>query len=360
MDRVIYLKDKKRKSNNNIFFKKYPNMIIYSGIFNKLYKGEIYNPPFFNVIISEYIMNNIEIKMLWNMLLSNGYLIILKSNAKFFNKSQFKENKDFIIIKKDTPYINIIYDKSRIIDFMIIGVQKGGTSAAMTNLEKHHNIHIPFEEIHYYENDWFEYNLEKYKSKFDYTKKLVGEKDPNIIFMPHIYPLIQKLNPYIKMILFLRNPIDRAYSAWYMFNTKYVNSKDNLMSFEDSMKNELNNRIDEPLNYRVSNSHYLQRGLYYKQIKELLRYFPRENVYICLSEKVINEMDVEYKKIYDFLNIEYPKEDLNYEKRFVGTYDIKDKNNDISNSFYKKLVKFYKDDVNKLEKEILGYKTNWF
>ena len=115
MDRVIYLKDKKRKSNNNIFFKKYPNMIIYSGIFNKLYKGEIYNPPFFNVIISEYIMNNIEIKMLWNMLLSNGYLIILKSNAKFFNKSQFKENKDFIIIKKDTPYINIIYDITTIL-----------------------------------------------------------------------------------------------------------------------------------------------------------------------------------------------------------------------------------------------------
>ena len=71
-------------------------------------------------------------------------------------------------------------------------------------------------------------------------------------------------------------------------------------------------------------------------------------------------MDTEYKKIYDFLDISYPKEEINYEKKLVSSYDTKDKKNDITPSFYKKLVNFFKDDVKKLEKEILGYKTNWF
>lgn len=352
------------------FTKLFPDLMIYSNSFDNLYKGRVYNPPFFNIIIYIDKTNKGDrVKMLFNMLLSGGYLIILKSGLHFdinieesqrYTLKEYDKNKKYVVIRKNKPIIHILNNKQRIIDIMIIGVQKGGTSAAMTNLEKHPSLNIHYDEVHYYENDWIQYDLEKYKSKFDYNKKLVGEKDPNVIFMPHILPLIQQMNPYLKMILFLRNPIDRAYSAWHMFNTKYISSKDVLKSFEDKINEELDYRINEPLNYRISNSHYLQRGLYYKQIKELLRYFPRENIYICLSEKVINEMESEYKKIYDFLDIEYPKENINYEKKCVGIYNSKDKNSDISPEFYKKLVKYYENDVKQLEKEILGYKTNWF
>ncbi len=353
------------KKDIDFFKKKYSNMMIYSGNFSNLYNGFIYNPPFFNIIIytchikKENTFNTFL--MLLNMLLSDGFLIILNTDLELKNyKLKNYELKNYIIIKKNKPTIHILNNKYRIIDLMIIGVQKGGTSAAMTNLEKHPDINIHYGEIHYYENDWIKYNLSEYKSKFDYTKKIVGEKDPNIIYMPYLFPLIQQINPYIKMILFLRNPIDRAYSAWYMFSTKYVNGQDTLKSFEEKIINELEYRIDEPLNLRIANSHYLQRGLYFKQIKELLKYFPRENIYICLSEKVINDMDNEYKKIYDFLDISYPKQNINYEKRFIGQYNLDDKKNDISSSFYKKLVKYYQEDVKNLEKEILGYKTNWF
>ena len=53
-----------------------------------------------------------------------------------------------------------------------------------------------------------------------------------------------KLNPYLKMILVLRNPIDRAYSEWHMFNqeTKYVKNTGNFKSFEESINDELNLR----------------------------------------------------------------------------------------------------------------------
>ena len=345
MDKIIYLYNSTKDKNNVFFQKEYQNIMLYSGGLEELYNAKVYNPPFYNIIICSYkIKNDHYIKMLWNMLLSNGFLILLECCIHFFDETQFnikKYNKKYIIIEKTQPKINIFYNKSRIIDFMIIGVQKGGTTAAMENLEKHPDIHIPDEEIHYYENDWTKDTIEMYKNKFDYSKKLVGEKDPNIIFMPHIYPLIQQINPYIKMILFLRNPIDRAYSAWYMFHTKYFSSKNDLKGFQDEMEIEMSERINEPLNYRISNAHYLQRGLYYKQIKELLRFFPRENIYICLSEKVINEMDTEYKKIYDFLDISYPKEEINYEKKLVSSYDTKDKKNDITPSFYKKLVNFF-------------------
>ena len=42
----------------------------------------------------------------------------------------------------------------------------------------------------------------------------MGEKTPDLINLESTFPLIQSVNPYIKLILILRNPIERAYSAW--------------------------------------------------------------------------------------------------------------------------------------------------
>jgi hypothetical protein len=348
------------ENNNELiqFSNIFKNLLTFYGDVYSAYYGNVYNPPFFNVLI--YTSNNKKKEnylMCWNMVLINGFLIIPSNKTKYFQNISIihKFNHKFSILKKTKPKIFIMYNSYRIIDFMIIGVQKAGTTAAMINLAKHPDLDIYSEEMHFFDYHWPK-GINWYKNHFNYKKKLVGEKNPNVIYLHYLYPYIQKINPCIKMILFLRNPIDRAYSAWYMFNTKFTNEH-NKMTFEQAINNELNYRFNEPLNFKVSNYHLLQRGLYYKQITELLKYFPRQNIYICLSENVIQNMNKEYSKIYDFLDIKHPN-NIQYTKEFKGDYTNKNKN--ISKEIYKKLISFFKNDVKKLEIEILGYKTNWF
>ena len=234
-----------------------------------IYYGNIYNPPFFNTIICTYnYINDESYIMLWNMVLTNGYLIIKKTHLsnilKLIKTDNYKDyDEEYLIFQKKSSITYIIYNNYRIIDFIIIGVQKGGTSAAMANLEKHPDISLYKDELHFYDRDWTK-GVEWYKKHFDYSKKLVGEKNPNIIYLEHTFPMIQKINPMVKLILFLRNPIDRAYSAWYMFSTKYITNIENIKTFKEECMFELEHRLNEPANLRISNSHILQRGLYYK------------------------------------------------------------------------------------------------
>jgi hypothetical protein len=288
------------------------------------------------------------------MTLIGGTIIFFNDQYKyFFKNSVHKKNYlDYYQIKK---FDNIIYNFpfTRVVDFIIMGTQKGGTTAAMLNLEKHPDISLFHDEIKFFDYHWTK-GIEWYKKHFDYKKKLVGEKNPNLLYLDYTYPMVQKLNPCVKIILFLRNPIDRAYSAWYMFTTKFTDNKENKISFEKAYEDELNYRLDEIPTFNTSNKHILQRGLYHKQIQKLLKFFPIQNILILISENVIKNMNEEYNKIYSFLDLS--NYNTEYTEELVGDYDKKNK--DISSELYNKLIKFYKDDVSKLEK-MLGLKTNW-
>ena len=106
----------------------------------------------------------------------------------------------------------------------------------------------------------------------------------------HVY------NPKIKLIIILRNPIDRAYSSWQMVkNNEWTN-----FSFKEAIDEELKYRLDENKTFNTAVFHYLQRGLYYQQIKEFLKWFPRQNLLVFILEHFDEDMNKEYNKIYKF------------------------------------------------------------
>jgi hypothetical protein len=207
-------------------------------------------------------------------------------------------------------------------------------------------------EIHYFDKkEIYQKGLNWYKSHFDYSKKMVGDKAPDVMYQTSCLELLQLVNPQVKIILFLRNPIDRAYSHWKMIRDHFRGTH----SFEYSVNDEINNRWGENRLYHVSFwTHFVQRGLYYAQIKEILKYFPRDNLYIVISEKVRNNMDVEYQNIFHFLGLkEYHSK---FEEVFVSEKkDVIDQ----KSKLYIKLKKIYNKDVKELEK-FLGYKTGWW
>jgi len=351
--------DKKKKK---VFF--FKSTDIYD-----ILKGGFFNPPFFYYFIYENPKKNNDVLTAWNLTLLNGYLIVPKSYKKLISipsKITKINNKDYLVYHKKNNHFFIIYDKYRTVDFSIIGVEKGGTTSIHSNLSKHPDIFMaspkshPGREVHYlnYQITKLNRNCKWFQSQFNYSKKIIGDKNPNIIYLNYTHQYLSHLNPFIRLILVLRNPIDRAYSEWHMFNksSKYVKNTGNFKSFEEAIEEELKYRLNEPPNFYVANFHHLQRGLYFQQIQNLLKYFPIQNILILLNDDLKNNEKETYEKIYEFLNVK--NKHSNYEVKLEGKYTKNEKNKDISENLRKKMEKFFKSDVKNLEK-FLNRKLNW-
>lgn len=336
--------------NNNI----HNNFIYYSNDkLYDLYDCRFINPPFFdNVYILRDDLTTDDLKMIYNMTYTNGTITFLSKYNYFFNEKKGNNILTKLHLLKIQKKDNLVYQfKNKIIDFIIMGTQKGGTTALSLNISKHPDIYIDnnpdptISEVHFFDINWKK-GIEWYKKKFDYSRKMIGEKTPELMYLDCTFPLIQLVNPYVKIILILRNPIERAYSAW-----KHTSKYGETRSFEDAIKYEIDYKLDENKTFHTSMTHYLQRGLYYKQIINILKWFSKDNLLILINEEVLKDMNKEYNKVYFFLNL----------PEFIGKYKLEYVSNNkskINKDTYNSLISFFKEDIELLEK-LIGHKTGW-
>ena len=80
---------------------------------------------------------------------------------------------------------------------------------------------------------------------------------------------IYEYNPKIKLILILRNPINRAFSHWNMERDRNRENR----SFWDSINEEKSRLLSSDYTQHRTFS-YLDRGFYSIQIKKINKYFP--------------------------------------------------------------------------------------
>lgn len=316
-------------------------------------------PNYFNhiIVLSDFKqkINEDSVLNLYNMLFVGGKLTIPKNFKSVFKNynveiSEFESSELYIDVKKlDNSLYNMVKGEKSIVDCLIIGVQKASTTSALINLLKHKDIGGPKDEIHFFDINWFKgINYLKNQMNIFKNKKIKIIKNPELIYLDSTYPLIQSVNPFMKFILFLRNPIDRAYSSWQMVYNNGWTTK----NFEDSVYEELTFRENEPKTFYTGMYHYLRRGLYYQQIQTFLQWFPKQTLKIFIIEKYANH-ELLYNEIYEFLNIKIPTEKIEYTKERIGTYNekINEKQKNI-------LEKYFKNDIMNLEK-FLGYSTGW-
>jgi hypothetical protein len=251
-------------------------------------------------------------------------------------------------------------------DFMIIGMQKSGSSALYDYIIKHPNVYPALrKETHYFElkkgTRWYKSYFPTVFTKFYVTKIkkqifLTGEATPNYTFFPFSAEKIKQMVPNAKFIVIMRNPVDRTFSQYQMKVRKHQES----LSFEDSLKQE-NNRLireanvsdDEYYNSKNFNRFaYITRGRYAEQLEIWFKIFPKENIFTISTEELEKDQTGTMKKIFEFLNLsEYTINDL--EKVFTGNY--KDK---INSETRKKIVEYFKPHNRKLY-ELIGKEFDW-
>ena len=86
-----------------------------------------------------------------------------------------------------------------------------------------------YKEVNFFSSDInFRNGLSWYEKQFPefLEKKLFYESTPEYLYYPFVPERIKAFNPYIKMIVLLREPVERAYSAWNMFKKIYKGNKE--------------------------------------------------------------------------------------------------------------------------------------
>lgn len=200
-------------------------------------------------------------------------------------------------------------------DFIIAGAAKCGTSSLAHNLNGHPGIFMPPKEIHYFSkrsnlgDPW-------YLSHFKQPDILNGEKSTSYLYYTHCHHRMHNLLPDARIIILLRNPVDRAYSNWNMrYNDKRLIKQG--LQFNKNHPYHLQS-LDFPaiVNFYLDNRHILpdeilfqppldivHRGLYINQIDSLLKYYSFDKIRILITESFYNNESLGFRKVCHFLKI---------------------------------------------------------
>lgn len=171
------------------------------------------------------------------------------------------------------------------IDFLVIGVQKCGTSSFNYQLRMHPDIGIPKgKELHFFDDDEIFISTPDYaeyheKFRFWRRRRIYGETTPIYMYWKPCTNRIFSYNPKIKLLVLLRNPIKRAFSHWHM----EFKRKTEPLSFAEAVSFEMDYLKKMPERQDRIRS-YISRGLYGKQLQYWLSFFDRDQFHIIKQE----------------------------------------------------------------------------
>lgn len=202
-------------------------------------------------------------------------------------------------------------DGLRLPDFVVAGAPKCGTTAMLRNFrEKHPRIDMRGE-IDFFNFRW-KRGLEWYSKQFPEPQEgmLIGEKTPSYFYgldqegvapaRRNCHRRLHEVLPQAKLIVCLRNPIDRIYSHWRMRSRHHENYT---TSLGEAVALDLHN-LENPDYVRLSGLDLVQKGFYVDYLENLLRYYPRERVLVCITERLWANLEAEYNRVFAFLGVE--------------------------------------------------------
>ncbi|MBQ7555901.1 sulfotransferase [bacterium] len=204
--------------------------------------------------------------------------------------------------------------------FIIIGAQRCGTTSLYDYLSNHPQIiPSPVKELFYFDDyytrpiNWYKsfFPTEKQKEKLErdlVARVITGEASPSYFFHPYAAKRIKETLPQVKLILVLRDPIERAYSHYN--HIRRLNREP--LSFEEALAKEVE-RITPDIEklakdefYKADQRRdysYLTRGYYAKQLTEWYKYFPKEQLLVVQSEEFYRETPRVYNEIVEYLGL---------------------------------------------------------
>ena len=201
-------------------------------------------------------------------------------------------------------------------NLLIVGAAKSGTTSLHNYLKQHPEIFMTeHKEPHFLINSEIGQKrvhkgvteLEKYEQMFltDINYKYKGESSVMYLAFPEfsIKNIKKYLSSDVKIIIMLRNPVERAY-AGYLHNLRY-NPSENL-TFKQAIK-ECEDRYQKDKEI-TPDTRYLHVGNYYSQVKAFIDEF-KLNTHIIFYDDYVKDIDYCLEKLFVFLEVKDVKID---------------------------------------------------
>ncbi|RFN60034.1 sulfotransferase domain-containing protein [Marixanthomonas ophiurae] len=260
--------------------------------------------------------------------------------------------------------------------FIIIGVQKGGTTSLHKYLLQHPQLIAPKpKELHCFDN-YNTFNAQEYLAKFPkkyFSNCISFESTPRYLYHPACAKKLYDFNPHLKFIVVLRHPVERAYSAWNMYKllsrspqktdaakffekantTEKLYSyfyKNNFPSFHDWVTFEISGAMDST----ILEPSIVKRGYYKEQIERYFKLFSKEQFLFIDSNELKNNTLQSLELVAGFLNIKsFNKLKLNLKKSHQIKYEEK-----MKDETYTLLLKHFQKKNEGLG-SLIGLELDW-
>lgn len=272
-------------------------------------------------------------------------------------------------------------------NLFIVGAAKSGTTSISNYLNAHPDVYFsPLKEPHHFCKDirHGDFSQEKQiNNKFDVTEylahtelekrhiafvesqneymqifreaenqRIVGEASTGYLFSEVAAKEIYAFNPQAKILIVLRDPVDRAYSHWKM--NLVSGMQDNKIPFLKAMQRDFN-----AANKGYGRNHmYIEIGQYYAHIRRYLELFPPENVKILYFDALKGDVNTFMAEVYSFLQVQ-PIQHRAGEKsnvsRWIKYQSLKQLNDkfNVSRFIPQKAYSFIKEQLSSTEFPIL-------
>jgi Sulfotransferase domain len=205
-------------------------------------------------------------------------------------------------------------------DFLVIGAQKGGTTALYAYLRWHPAVLGPsWKEVSFFDRH-YRRGARWYRGQFPNAARIalarrrtgsaprVGEASPSYMFHPLAPERVRALVPGVRLIAILRDPVERAFSH---YNHERALGREPL-TFEQAIEREeartageVERMCADPAYFSHAwwNWTYLARGRYADQLERWLAVFPREQLLALTSEELSARPAEEYARVLAFLGL---------------------------------------------------------
>ena len=214
-------------------------------------------------------------------------------------------------------------------NLLIIGAAKSGTTSLHNYLKQHPDFFMSdHKEPHFLINNEIGVKrihkavttLSDYQEMFEGSSEYKYRGESSVMYLPFpdiaIRNIKKYLNKDVKIIIMLRNPIERAFVG-YLHNVRY-NTSENL-SFEEAI--EKSEERYQKINDMTPDTRYLHVGMYYNQVKKYMDEFGK-NVHVVIYDDYVSNINGCIKRVFDFLNVNNIEIDSS-ERHMVGGWIFK-------------------------------------
>jgi hypothetical protein len=199
-------------------------------------------------------------------------------------------------------------------DFVIIGGQRCGTTSLFDSLSQHRAIEQSLnKEVHYFDLS-YERGVDWYRAHFPVESKMSGrvafEATPNYLAYADAPALMQSVIPDAKMIVLLRNPVERTHSSWKLRTFEGSEHRPFEKAVEDEMQGVIMtyDDLDDDGQKKVARSmrwSYVEKSRYAEHLSVWFEHFDRDQFLILTSEALFANPAEGLSSIESFLGVDH-------------------------------------------------------